>query len=685
MRITIINTITFFIAFLSISTIVAQPTVQDCAGAVSICEPIYEETISPSGMGNVPNEIAGWRDGGHVCMDDERNSIWYRFTVNSDGDFGFLIEPNDPFDDYDWALFDITNNDCSEIPTNTSLLVSCNAAGGGPCNGDTGANGGSAWNNQGGGCGNTPPDVQSGSTALNAFIPVEAGNTYVLCISNWSSSVNGYRIDFGLSSDIGIFDTEPPAVVNADIPDECNENEVVLTFSENIDCETMNADNFILRGPAMNHEINAIIGANCILGQGFENEFTLILADPITEPGNYTFEVLRPLEIFDLCGNAMTQPVNINFDIDDSQFPMVDLGPDITECEGRTVSLDATLTNAMNYTWQDGNNNAMFSTSQSGEFNVTVVTTDGCIARDTIMVNFEPDNSFSLGPDIMDCFGATITIDPNLPDALSYTWQDGSNSSTFTTTNAGSYSVEIQRMDECIVRDTIEVLLERDLSLNLGQDTMVCPFQPFVIDASSFTGDFEWQDGSNGTSFEVSQAGLYFLNIRDQDGCLLSDSINVGLFSDMQTFRIGNDTTICFGTSADYDLNFLNGLSYTWSDGSTESSRSITDPGNYSVIVETEDCITYTGEITINQLDCAPCNVFLPNVFSPNGDLINDEFKAEVDCNLSNFNLIVFDRWGNKIFETTDPQIGWNGDFNNKEVGIGVYVYVLSYDRNNET
>ncbi|MBK7087233.1 MAG: hypothetical protein IPH53_22370, partial [Flavobacteriales bacterium] len=100
-------------------------------------------------------------------------------------------------DDYDWSLFNITNASCGDIDNSQSLMVSCNAAGGGTCNGLTGATGGTTYNVQGAGCNANPPSQTMGFSAFNSLIPVIVGNTYVLMVSNWTGSPNGYTIDFG--------------------------------------------------------------------------------------------------------------------------------------------------------------------------------------------------------------------------------------------------------------------------------------------------------------------------------------------------------------------------------------------------------------------------------------------------------------------------------------------------------
>jgi len=72
-----------------------------------------------------------------------------------------------------------------------------------------------------------------------------------------------------------------------------------------------------------------------------------------------------------------------------------------------------------------------------------------------------------------------------------------------------------------------------------------------------------------------------------------------------------------------------------------------------------------------------PRGIFIPNAFTPNGDGVNDEFYIP-DANLSNFQFTVFDRWGNRVYQTFSPGFRWNGDRSGQPVPEGTYVYVLS-------
>lgn len=72
-------------------------------------------------------------------------------------------------------------------------------------------------------------------------------------------------------------------------------------------------------------------------------------------------------------------------------------------------------------------------------------------------------------------------------------------------------------------------------------------------------------------------------------------------------------------------------------------------------------------------------DIVIPNIFSPNKDNVNDCFDLNIlqDIQLSEFNVRIFDRWGNLVFVTDDPQECWDGNFQNNEMVPGVYVYVI--------
>ena len=165
-------TLTIFALFILLQYAKAQvPTVQDCLGAINITKSIYYETNAYTGQGNYPNEINKTIS----CLGQgEKNDVWYRFKVKTSGLISFSIIPNVLTDDYDWAVYNLTNSYCSEIDTNPSLEVACNFSG---SSGITGPNGMPGSQNE-------PP------------FPVLAGETFVINVSQFTVSPNGYTLNF---------------------------------------------------------------------------------------------------------------------------------------------------------------------------------------------------------------------------------------------------------------------------------------------------------------------------------------------------------------------------------------------------------------------------------------------------------------------------------------------------------
>ena len=481
------------LTMLTVAHVHAQaPTIQDCLGAIPICQPVYREDKVANGMGNYPNEITR----AISCLEDERNAIWYTFTVNNTGNFGFTLTPNDLNDDYDWALYDLTDATCEEIRTNPALLVSCNAAGqqdqDRTCVGVTGATGGSTHNIQGAGCGNNPPTLRNGLNPQNALIPVEKGNTYVLVVSNWSRSTNGYTIDFGVSAGIGIFDLEDPQVSEAIFPEQCGDNSITITFNENIQCSTIDKFNFILEGLGGPYTVR-LLSPVCELGGRYTKTFDLLIEPAIQTSGNFTLSLDGDYatEVLDLCNNpAFNTSLSFEVAIDD-QLPL-ELGNDQTICPGTNVTFDASVPvpNA-EYQWSNGATSPTITVAEAGTYGVTV--TAGCArGMDLVSVEVRDGNNLqvNLGNLITLCPSETITLDATNAGA-NYIWQDGSTASSLQVNQAGTYAVTVT--NACgSVSDEVEVEYLDEVSLDLGVDLNLCSGTSEVLNADIGASSYRW-------------------------------------------------------------------------------------------------------------------------------------------------------------------------------------------------
>ena len=149
----------------------------------------------------------------------------------------------------------------------------------------------------------------------------------------------------------------------------------------------------------------------------------------------------------------------------------------------------------------------------------------------------------------------------------------------------------------------------------------------------------------------------------------------------LTTFSLGNDTVLCNGETL--SLNATTPYStYQWQDGSTNSTFKVTREGVYWVTV-TDSCSSITDTLNVKYKSCfngnSNCNIQLPNAFTPNNDGKNDKFSPVFNCELSNYELQIFNRWGEKVFQTNSQTKSWDGQYKGVLQPIGIYAYILSY------
>ena len=109
-------------------------------------------------------------------------------------------------------------------------------------------------------------------------------------------------------------------------------------------------------------------------------------------------------------------------------------------------------------------------------------------------------------------------------------------------------------------------------------------------------------------------------------------------------------------------------------------------PGVYDIsVTDANGCIrSSSGTVDVSGDSCYTPHVFIPNIFSPNGDYNNDLYFVQ-GKGITNFTIRIFDRWGEKVFESTDLNEGWNGEYQGKPVEQGAYPYMVTLIFENET
>ena len=267
------------------------------------------------------------------------------------------------------------------------------------------------------------------------------------------------------------------------------------------------------------------------------------------------------------------------------------LGNDTTICQGENVLLDATTTGAT-YLWQDNSTNPTFNASATGTYWVEL-TVGACVERDSIDITVNPLPLVNLGPDTILCENANLLLS-DVTVGATYLWQDASTNTTFNVTTAGLYWLEAT-LNGCDARDTINVTYQT-VSVDLGNDTNICQNQNLLLDASTVNATYLWQDNSINPTFNVTQAGQYFVEVT-VNACTAYDTIDV-TYTQLPTPDLGNDTTLCEGQNLLLDV-FEPNVTYLWQDNSTNQDFNVITAGNYSVDVTLNGC-TASDAIVVN-------------------------------------------------------------------------------------
>lgn len=261
-----------------------------------------------------------------------------------------------------------------------------------------------------------------------------------------------------------------------------------------------------------------------------------------------------------------------------------------------------------------------------------------------------------------------------------YLWSNGQTGQTAGLSQAGTYWVSYVR-DCKLYIDTLKVR-EKVGRVSLGNDTAACEYFQLLPRFEGVPTSIQWHDGSSASSYLVYYPQPVAIEAVIA-GCVYKDSINVDIVS--LYADLGNDTTICKGELIGLPLSVSdipNNTSLFWSNGSTQASIVVREPGTYSVTLSHPECGNFTDEINIRELVC-DCDFGVPTAFSPNGDGKNDEFGivTTADCQIRGYVLRIFNRWGQMVFESFDAGKKWNGMFNGLPADIGVYYYHLQFEK----
>ncbi len=411
---------------------------------------------------------------------------------------------------------------------------------------------------------------------------------------------------------------------------------------------------------------------------------------------------------------------NLIFKFDLDVIPLAEFSVDQTQgCRDFTVTFSNGSDSSSTYLWDFGNGdtssiifNPVITYSDTGVFEIYLYVTDSiCSLTDTAILTITVEDSIHI--DLIDtvsiCSADSLIFNPLISgSANSFIWSTNPFfSDTLNTTTSipdlilyaplpGTYYFQASN-PFCSEYDSvvIEIL---GASLDLIADDSVCAGDLIAVIANNsnpqINFSYTWepdsiipnQNISNSIIVQPLVSQYVFVNGTSANGCVAEDSLflTVSFIDSLSVIASASETLVAPGTSVVL-FGQPSGLPiYNWTPSDPLSDPSMQQTNAYmeqstifTLSVSDEICTrSDTVEVKVYEIICDDPYVFIPNAFSPNGDNENDILYVR-GIWIEKMIFRVFDRWGEMVFESNDPAIGWDGTFRGKQLDPDVYDFYL--------
>ena len=665
----------FLALCVSINSFAGGPiTASDCSNAVNICQnaSFQIDPVTGSGSvtefqtGTISNPSINPASGNSGCLlSGELNPTWMIINIAGTGTLEFSFGQDNGIGCFDWIMWPYTANSCTQIINNQLAPIRCNWNG--ACEGFTGIS--------------TPPPPGGDASNFEPELNVTAGQQYLICLSNFSSQVTNLPLNFFGTANVSCTAVQPVTVAGAAI---CPGQSTTLTANS--------------PGATTYSWSNGATTSTITVSPSVTTTYTVTVTAPAangaTGTGTATATVIVLPSTDPLCGCTVTASNN---------------GP---VCIGSTFNLTASNVTGGTYVWslagnQIGNtqnvNNVPAATS--GSFPITVTATDNignvCTATTTVVVN--PLPIVSAGIDQSTCLGGVVTLAGS--GANTYQWTGGvQNGVAFSPSSTNSYTVTGTDINNCINTDdvTVSILSAQMPSISSSVTTGCVPTEVTFINNNPSATNCTWNFGNNQTSslcFDpttvYSQVGCYDITLTqtDSQGCdttvtfndvVCIEDVEASFYLSPGTIGPGNSTVTFYNNSS-------NAVSYQWYFGDNTNATDFEPIHTYSTNLQTGYVATLIATSDAGCIDSTSMPIsyqelliyYVPNTFTPDADEHNQLFTPVFTSGFSpdNFEMTIFNRWGELVWQSFDHTEGWDGSFGLKGLNapVGTYVWVISF------
>jgi gliding motility-associated-like protein len=428
-----------------------------------------------------------------------------------------------------------------------------------------------------------------------------------------------------------------------------------------------------------------------------------IPSSQLQNPPAFSYSLPGKYNIRLVVDEGMPSQTNVCKEIVVVSPPIAEIIGDTTVCSGGTIHLEATPVSGSVYKWNGPNGYsssdqniaiANANTDNEGYYSL-IVTRNGCSVNalskkvHVIPSTYKPD----ITGDSSICVGGTLNLMTTSVPGSTYYWTGPNNYASSNQNisisnvgigNAGIYSLKITASGcSSLPSSKIIAVFSSSFKPSISGDTSVCiggaidlETVPTPATIYQWTGPNGFTSSSQNVNIpkaDYDHSGMYTLT-EYQNNCLsLSAERNVNVIPG-PIVDLGNDTSICQA-----NIIFLNasnvGCTYNWSTGENSQIIKVFEPGTYSVTVSNGSCSSF-DEILI---DICATDLWFPNVFTPNNDGLNERFRPIYKGLIMSYQIAIFNRWGQQIYESSDASLGWNGTYNDSKCPTGTYYYIVEY------
>lgn len=415
---------------------------------------------------------------------------------------------------------------------------------------------------------------------------------------------------------------------------------------------------------------------------------------------------------YTLTGTDLNGCINTDqVDVTSNALPTISAGADQSVCQGTQVALSGS--GGTTYSWSNGiTDGQTFTPISTNSYTVTGTDANGCINTDMVTVTVNPLPTVGAGNDIIVCEGISVTLSGS--GANSYTWDNGAinNSSFFPSVGTTTYIVTGTSSAGCTDTDQMNVTVSPTPVVSIAADaTSGCiPLSVNLTNTGTVGADCSWTlsdgtllTGCGTVNHQFETAGCYdiTLTVTNSNGC-------VGTFTALDLICTEAPPNASFfptpGVISEYNaqVGFVNtstgATSYSWNFGYNNGVSTQEEPSFDYAGASSNQLVTLVASTPLGCTDTATAVIifeeetiyYIPNTFTPDGDMFNQTFQPVFTSGFDpfNFSLYIYNRWGELIFESHNAEIGWDGTYGAgaKNVGLvpdGVYTWKIEFKPKN--